>query len=90
MKKSLLKDFYQGILAPADKSCLNNPKLLRLMDTVANSEEKLLALLEGGAKELFDTFSEAQDQIHVMTNQERYIDGFCTGMRLAMEALSDE
>lgn len=49
MKRSLLEDLYWGNLAPADKGCCNNPKLLELLD--------------GGAKELFDAFSEAQNTI---------------------------
>jgi hypothetical protein len=90
MRRVLLKELYHGNLAPADKGCLNNPKLRHLMDIAANSEEKLLELLDGEARDLFVEFAEAQTDISYMSNMERYIDGFCMGIRLAIEVLNND
>ena len=90
MKESLLDKFYNGHLTPADNSCLNNPELLQLMNDAADNEEKLLGLIEGEAKDLFDSYSEAIDQIQEIMDKKRYLDGFRTGMKLAMEAMCYE
>jgi hypothetical protein len=58
-KLSLLEDLYWSNLAPADKGCLNNSKLLEQINIAADTEEKLLELLDGEVKKLFDAFSEA-------------------------------
>jgi hypothetical protein len=90
VKKLLLENLYLGNLSPVDKGCLNNPKLRQLMDIAADNEEKLLELLKDEDRDLFVSFSEAQTDLNFITNQERYIDGFCTGLRLAIEVLSYE
>ena len=90
MKKSLLVELYNGNLAPADKGYLNNPEVLQLMNIAADSEDKLSGMLEGEAKDLFDSYSEALDQIQANTNLDRFIDGFCIGMKLAIGVLSDD
>lgn len=84
---SLLEDLYWGKVAPADKGCMNNPKLMEQMNIAADTEEKLLELLEGETKASFEAFSDSQNNIQSITNLERYLDGFRTGMRLTMEAL---
>ena len=90
MKESLLDKFYNGHLIPADNSCLNNPELLQLMKDAADNEENLLGLIEGEAKDLFDSYSEAIDQIQEIMDKKRCFDGFRTGLRLAMEALNND
>ena len=90
MKESLLDKFYNGHLIPADNSCLKNPQLLKLMNDAADSEEKLMGLIKGEAKDLFVSYSEAVDQIQEIMDKKRYLDGFRTGMKLVMEALNNE
>jgi hypothetical protein len=89
MKESLLDKFYNGHLIPADNSCLKNPQLLKLMNDAADSEENLLGMIEGEANDLFVSYSEAIDQIQEIMDKKRYLDGFRTGLRLAMEALNN-
>lgn len=84
---SLLEDLYWGKVAPADKGCLNNPKLIEQMNIAVDTEKNLLEPLEAEKKDLFEAFSESQNKIQSMTNLERYLDGFRMGMRLTMEAL---
>jgi hypothetical protein len=87
--KKILDDFYNGNFIPADNNCLNNPEMLKLMDDAADSEEKLLSMINSDTKDIFEAYTETINQIQESTIKKKYLEGFRTGMRLALEALSN-
>jgi hypothetical protein len=88
--KSIIRELYNGNLSPADKTLSSNPKLKKKMDAAGEIEDKLASLLDGENKKLFEELCEIQTDITIMNGEERYIDGFKMGMRIAVESLSDK
>lgn len=87
---SIIREFYNGNLSPADKSISNNPRLKEKMNRAYELEERLESLINGESKKLFHELYEIQTDIAILNGEERYIDGFKIGMRIAVESLFDE
>jgi hypothetical protein len=64
--------------------------LSEVIKRLSDSEDKLLKLLTGTEKELFETFSKAQDDLNTFSNSDAFIDGFCLGMRIAIEVMEKQ
>jgi len=86
--KSIIREMYNGNLAPADKSLMSNPKLKKKMDIAGEIEDKLEFILNDEAKKLLTELIEVYTDISILNGEERYIDGFKMGMRFAVESLT--
>jgi len=83
--KSILREFYHGNLNPNEKSFVRESEYGKVIKTLSESEEKLLKLLNGDEKELFQTFSNAQGDLNEISVADGFVDGFCLGIRIAIE-----
>ncbi len=60
--KSILHEFYYGNISPNERPLVQSPECKQFLKIVADSEEKLLKLLDGNEKEPLQTFSKAQGE----------------------------
>lgn len=77
-----LQDLYYGNINPVTKSVDRSSELYGLMKIVSDSEEKMLRLLQGEEKTLFEQFSNAYIALNSKTAEERFIEGFRLGASL--------
>ena len=87
--KSILQTLYNGELSPVDKTMLSNPKLKAKTDMAVEIEESLIRRLDIESKNLFEALSEIQADMAIISGEERFVDGFKMGMRIAMESIFD-
>lgn len=57
---------------------------------MSETEEKLLPLLNEAEKELFQTFSDAHGNMSRIAVDDGFVDGFCLGMRIAIEVMEKQ
>jgi hypothetical protein len=90
MDKNILHEFYYGNINPNERPTIQSPEYKQFLKIVADSEEKLLKLLNNDEKELFRTFSSAQGDLNEISVADGFIDGFCLGMRIAIEVIEKQ
>jgi len=88
MSKSILHEFYYGNINPNERPLVQSPECKQFLKIVSYSEEKLLKLLGGTEKELFQTFSDAHGKLSSVSIADGFVDGFCLGMRIAVEVMT--
>lgn len=86
----ILEDLFNGNLNPNSKDFLRGTQYDAAMRVIAESEEKLLALLEGEAKELFLSNISAHGEIELLTALEHFVSGFRLGARILVEVFWDQ
>lgn len=67
-----------------------SPECKQYLKIVADSEEKLLKLLDGTELELFQAFSDAQGKLSAVSIADGFVEGFCLGMRIAIEVMEKQ
>jgi len=85
--KSILHELYYGNISPNEKSFIRDSEYGKTIQVVSDSEEKLLKLLNDEEKELLKTFSNAQGDLNTISVADSFADGFCLGMRIAIEIM---
>jgi len=85
--KSILHEFYYGNINPNERPTIQSPECKQYLKIVAESEEKLLKLLDGIEKELFQTFSDAQGKRSSLSIANGFVEGFCVGMKIAIDVM---
>jgi len=79
--KIILHEFYYGNINPNERPFKRDTEYSRVIKSLSDSEKKLLKLLTGTEKELFDTFSKAQCDLSAISIADGFVDGFCLGMK---------
>jgi len=85
--KSILHEFYYGNINPNERPLIQSPECKQLLKIVADSEENLLKMLVGTELELFQKFSDAQGKLSSVSIADGFVEGFCMGMRIAIEVM---
>ena len=83
--KSILQEFAYGNINPDMGTIKKGSKYGRVMQTIVDSEEKLLTMLDGEAKELLIKFSSAQLEATAISSNDKFIYGYRLGMLMAVE-----
>ena len=86
--KSILENFAYGNINPDMGIIKKGSKYERIMETIADSEEKLLSMLDGEPKELLITFSSAQLEANSISNVDKFIYGYRLGVLMTMEVFT--
>ena len=86
--KSILEAFAYGNINPNDGSFKHSSRYGRVMKTLSESEEKLMAMLDGEPKELFMQFSSAQLESNTISSVDKFIYGYRLGMLMTMEVFT--
>ena len=88
MMKSVLEEFALGNISP--ESCFFGKGTLygRTMKALSDSESKLSDALNDELKEILKQFSEAQSEISLLSDIDKFIDGYRLGVFMTMEVFN--
>ncbi|MCL2461369.1 MAG: hypothetical protein FWF44_01780 [Defluviitaleaceae bacterium] len=86
---NILEMLFYGNLDPSSKTFERNSEYNKSVRTTADSEEKLLALLNDEEKALFMKIKEAQITINSYTSVEEFKCGFRLGVLLMTDVLAN-
>ncbi len=89
MKIDILSELYYGNITPNEKSFRRNSEYANAAATLADTEEKLNALLKEEEKALLEKLISAQITVTSITAEEYFKDGFKTGFKIVLAALDD-
>jgi hypothetical protein len=83
--KSILEEFAFGNINPNDGTISKGSRYEKIMNLVADIENKLLITLDGEPKELLIKFSSAQLEANAISNNDKFIYGYRLGVLMTME-----
>lgn len=86
---SLLKDFYRGNLAPAERQVVKGSEMARAMEELSKAEYILMQSLTPELLPMLKRLTDAQVALNTLTAEAYFIDGLKTGARL-MLAIQDD
>ena len=84
--KSILEDLFFGEVQPQINGYGENPRLKKVTQTLAETEEVLLKLLDGKEKRLFIEMINAQGEVDGNRTMGSFICGFKLGARIIGES----
>lgn len=85
---SILEEFAHGNISSEPRFFKRDSHYGRTMQILADSEEKLLPLLDETGKELLKTLSDAQSEISLVSSIDRFIYGYRLGVLMTMEVFA--
>lgn len=74
--RRILEELYFGNIDPNTSFFPKDSNYGRAMETISDTENKLMELLEGKEKKLFLDFVNAQSEINGILSVEKFMDGF--------------
>jgi len=87
--RKLLKDFYNGNLAPSARIMAPDSELQRIIGKIADYEEQLMKRLGETDQKILNELVEAQFTMDSITAEENFILGFRLGVRMMVECMDD-
>lgn len=84
---SVLEEFYYGNISPEDRPARIDAPFVEAVRVKNNLFEKLLLLLKGSEKELFEKFIDAESEVETMTSYSDFSYGFKLAMLMMMEVV---
>ena len=88
MKRALI-EFWYGNINPQDHK-QNDPRVKDLSELMERNRSDLLRTLNDSQREIFEKYEDCINEISGCSERDIFVYAFSLGMRLAMEALSDE
>ena len=88
MKRTLI-DLWYGNIDPQEQAQAN-PQVPDLLKLLERNHDALSKTLNDDQKELLEKYQSCADEISGFCERDSFIYGFRLGMRLAIEALTDE
>ena len=76
-------------MEPISDSGTDNKKMKRSAMAMGNAEKAVSEALPGAAKPLFDAYEEAIEQYVLDSSEQAFFDGFCIGLRIAVEVYTE-
>ena len=86
---NILKEFYRGNLAPADRQMVKGSEIARAMDELTKAETALEQSLAPELLPVLKRLTDAQITLNAIAADVHYIDGFKTGARFMMAVYDD-
>lgn len=83
----ILEEFWYGNIQPSEKTIPQGGRHAKLLNLLVQNENNLTALLSDEAKELFDKFKDAQDELSSMSQCDAFVLGFRLGGRFMPEVM---
>ena len=85
----ILEEFWYGNIQPNEKSIPVGSKHAKLLQLVVQNEDALIPLLSEEAKEVFDKFRGAQDELSGINECDAFVLGFRLGGRFMLEVMEN-
>lgn len=83
---SILEEFAYGNISPETQSFKQGSKLADAMRALSGNEEKLLRILSGEEKIIFQKYVDAQGEVNQLTAVKNLVYGYKLGFLMAAEA----
>jgi len=84
--QSILEEFAYGNISPEAQCFKRNSPYGEAMSAVSSNEEKLLRILDGEEKILFQKYVDAQGEVNQLTAVKNLVYGFKLGLLMTAEA----
>jgi len=84
--RSILEEFAYGNISPENQSFKRNSPYGEALGAVSGNEEKLLGILDGEEKILFQKYVDAQGEVNQLTAVKNLIYGYKLGVLMTAEA----
>lgn len=88
--KNLLLDLYYGRISPWEDPVVLDPEHKKLSNLLKEQEDTLLKNLTEEMRHVFKEYREAELEMQCIDEERIFIRGFRLGVRLMVEALSEE
>ena len=88
MKKALI-EFWYGNINPQDHK-YDDPRINDILELMDRNRSDLSRTLNDSQREILEKYDECVSEISGFSERDIFVYAFSLGMRLAMEALSDE
>lgn len=82
---SILEEFAYGNISPEAQYFKHGTKFGEAMKSVSTNEEKLLRILDGEAKIIFEKYNEAQGEVNQLTAVKNLVYGYKLGLLMTAE-----
>ena len=83
-----LEDLYYGNLFPHEKSAKIDDETKELINLLNRNEEKLMATLSDGQKEIFEKYKDCNREISEICKRQSFITGFKLGAKIIIESMT--
>lgn len=83
-----LEDLYYGNLFPHEKSAKIDDETKELLNLLNRNEEKLMATLSDGKKEIFEKYKDCNREISEICERQSFITGFKLGAKIIIESMT--
>lgn len=83
-----LEDLYYGNLFPHEKSAKIDDETKELLNLLNRNEEKLMATLSDGQKEIFEKYKDCNREIFEICKRQSFITGFKLGAKIIIESMT--
>lgn len=83
-----LEDLYYGNLFPHEKSAKIDDETKELLNLLNRNEEKLMATLSNGQKEIFEKYKDCNREISEICKRQSFITGFKLGAKIIIESMT--
>ena len=84
-----LEDLYYGNLFPHEKSAKIDDETKELLNLLNRNEEKLMATLSDGQKEIFEKYKDCNREISEISEREIFLNGFRMGARIIIDVVNN-
>ena len=89
MFMNILEEFWYGNIEPTEYDTSSNKECKELLQLISRNEEKLLATMNDGQKELFSRYTDCVREHQAMAECLLFQNSFRLGARMMMEVMRD-
>ncbi len=86
---SIIRELWYGNIDPIGDSGTDNKKMKRCAIAMESAEKAVSEALPSTSKPLFDAYEEAIEQYVLDSSEQAFFDGFCIGLRIAVEVYTE-
>jgi hypothetical protein len=86
----ILEELWYGNIAPWEKGFKNCGEYSELLRLVIRHIDELRERLNDEEKEIFEKFTECNNEMHGIAEREAFIQGFTLGARIIIEVMSKD
>ena len=87
---NILEDLYYGNINPCEREFKKGNTYSQLLGYIVRHQQDLLNLMNDEEKEIFEKFTECNNEMHSMTEREAFVSGFTLGARIIIEVMNTE
>ncbi|MCL2851809.1 MAG: hypothetical protein FWE20_02065 [Defluviitaleaceae bacterium] len=88
--KNILEKFALGKISPPFDGYRKDPQSRHTFNTYLDIEDKLMAMLDGEAKIIFEKYVKVQAEAMSMNETDKFIYGYRLGVLMTMEVFNDK